>query len=94
MLRSMAMSHNLVHAQRVMLALVEKGMLREAAYDLVQRLAMESWAKECDYKALLAADPEVSARLSAADLDALCRPENSYGHIDEIFERELGADGR
>ena len=90
MLRSMAMSHNLVHAQRVMLALVEKGMLRETAYDLVQRLAMESWAKECDYKALLAADPEVSARLSAADLDALCRPENSYGHIDEIFARELG----
>ena len=90
MLRSMAMSHNLVHAQRVMLALVEKGMLRETAYDLVQRLAMESWAKECDYKELLLADPEVSARLSAADLDALCRPENSYGHIDEIFERELG----
>ena len=90
MLRSMAMSHNLVHAQRVMLALVEKGMLREAAYDLVQRLAMESWAKECDYKALLAADPEVSARLSASDLDALCRPENSFAHIDEIFERELG----
>ncbi len=90
MLRSMAMSHNLVHAQRVMLALVEKGMLRETAYDLVQRLAMESWAKECDYKELLLADPEVSARLSAADLDALCRPENSYGHIDEIFARELG----
>ena len=78
-------------AQRVMLALVEKGMLREAAYDLVQRLAMESWAKECDYKQLLLADPEVSARLSAADLDAICRPENSFAHIDEIFERELGA---
>ena len=90
MLRSMAMSHNLVHAQRVMLALVEKGMLREAAYDLVQRLAMESWAKECDYKQLLLADPEVSARLSAADLDAICRPENSFAHIDEIFDRELG----
>jgi len=64
--------------------------MREAAYDLVQRLAMESWAKECDYKALLAADPDVSALLSAADLDAICRPENSFAHIDEIFARELG----
>ncbi len=90
MLRSMGMSHNLVYAQRVMLALVEKGMMREAAYDLVQRLAMESWAKECDYKALLEADPDVSALLSAADLDAICRPENSFAHIDEIFARELG----
>jgi len=32
----------------------------------------------------------ITARLSAADLDALCRPENSFSHIDEIFERELG----
>ena len=90
MLRSMGMSHNLVYAQRVMLALVQKGMMREEAYDLVQRLAMDSWEKECDYKALLAADPDVSARLSAADLDAICRPENSFAHIDEIFARELG----
>ena len=35
----------------------------------------------------------ITVRLSAADLDALCRPENSYGHIDEIFARELGQGG-
>ena len=90
MRRSMDMSHNLVYAQRVMLALVERGLLRETAYDLVQKLAMQSWAEGTDYKALLAADPDVSAHLSPADLDAICRPENSYTHIGEIFDRELG----
>ena len=91
MLRSMDMSHNLVYAQRAMLALVERGLLRETAYDLVQRLAMQSWAEERDYKELLAEDPEVSAHLSRDDLDAICRPENSFAHIGEIFDRELSA---
>ena len=92
MQRSMDMSHNLVYAQRVMLALVERGLLRETAYDLVQRLAMQSWAEERDYKELLAGDPEVASHLSQADLDAICRPENSFTHIGEIFARELGPD--
>jgi adenylosuccinate lyase len=89
MKRSMDMSHNLVYAQRVMLALVERGLMRETAYDLVQKLAMQSWAEERDYKEILAADPEVSAVLSQADLDDICRPENSFSHIAEIFDREL-----
>ncbi|MBR1836715.1 MAG: adenylosuccinate lyase [Kiritimatiellae bacterium] len=92
MQRSMDMSHNLVYAQRVMLALVERGLLRETAYDLVQRLAMQSWAEERDYKELLAGDPEVASHLSQADIDAICRPENSLTHIGEIFARELGHD--
>ena len=91
MLRSMAMSHGLVYSQRVMLALVSAGMLREQAYDLVQRLAMQAWAADADYKALLLADPDVKARLSADALDELCRPENSYTHIDEIFDRNLSS---
>ena len=44
---------------------------------------------DADYKALLLADPDVKARLSADALDELCRPENSYTHIDEIFDRNL-----
>jgi len=91
MLRSMAMSHGLVYSQRVMLALVSAGMLREQAYDLVQRLAMQAWAADADYKALLLADPDVKARLSADALDELCRPGNIYTHIDEIFDRNLSS---
>lgn len=89
MVRSMAMSHDLVYAQRIMLTLVGKGLLRETAYDLVQKLAMRAWAEDCDYKKLLVADPEVTKHLSAAEIKALCRPENSFTHIDEIFDREL-----
>ncbi|MGI5870087.1 MAG: adenylosuccinate lyase [Kiritimatiellia bacterium] len=91
MIRSMDMSRGLVHSQRVMLALVAAGMLREQAYDLVQRVAMQAWAEDADYKSLLLANPEVTARLSPDELDALCRPENSYTHIDEIFDRNLNA---
>lgn len=89
MLRSMSMSHGLVYSQRVMLALVSAGMLREQAYDLVQKLAMQAWAENADYPTLLLQNPEVQARLNAEALAELCRPENSYTHIDEIFDRNL-----
>lgn len=89
MVRSMEMSHGLVYSQRVMLALVAAGMLREKAYDLVQRLAMQSWEEECDYKTLLLQNAEVSALLYKDQLDEICRPENSFTHIDEIYRRNL-----
>ena len=87
MLRSMSMSHGLVYSQRVMLALVARGMLRERAYDLVQRLAMQSWADGTDYIDLLRAEPAVMDRLSDEELEACFRPEQSYTHIDEIYAR-------
>lgn len=90
MVRSMSMSHGLVYSQRAMLALVAKGMLREEAYDLVQKLAMQAWAEDADYPTLLKNEPAVAAKLSAAEIDDICRPENSFVHIDEIFDRELG----
>jgi adenylosuccinate lyase len=90
MIRSMEMSHGLVYSQRVMLALVSAGMFREKAYDLVQKLAMQSWADESDYKSLLLADAEVMSHLTHEAIDDLCRPENSFTHIDEIFDRNLG----
>jgi adenylosuccinate lyase len=87
MQRSMDMSHGLVYSQRVLLALVGKGMERETAYDLVQRLAMRSWEEEAAYQTLLLAEPEVTSRLSRAELDDCFRPEKSYGYIDEIYRR-------
>ena len=87
MKRSMGMSHGLVYAQRVMLSLVGKGMERSTAYDLVQRLAMQSWAEGAPYKALLAAEPAVMQRLTAAELDDCFDPANSTRHIAEIYRR-------
>src|SRR5690606_35596970 len=54
----------LVHSQRVLLALTQAGVSREDAYRLVQRNAMPVWRGEGDFLSLLAADPEVSAKLS------------------------------
>ena len=54
----------LVHSQRVLLALTQKGVAREDAYRLVQRNAMKVWRGEGDFLALLKADPDVRAKLS------------------------------
>ena len=54
-----------MHSQRVLLALTQKGVSREDAYALVQRNAMPVWRGEGEFRALLGADKEVSAKLSA-----------------------------
>jgi len=80
----------LVHSQRVLLALTERGTSREDAYAMVQRNAMQSWREGTDFKGLLAADPDVSAKLSAADLDGLFDIAYHLKHVDTIFARVFG----
>jgi len=77
----------LVHSQRVLLALVDKGISREHAYRLVQRNAMRVWQEGGDFLALLKADPEVSKALSAAELQALFDLAYHTRHVDDIFAR-------
>jgi adenylosuccinate lyase len=81
----------LVHSQRVLLALVDKGTSREDAYRLVQRNAMRVWQEGGDFLALLQADPEVSKALSAAELEALFDLAYHTKHVDQIFARVFGA---
>jgi adenylosuccinate lyase len=80
----------LVHSQRVMLALVDKGLAREEAYALVQRNAMRVWQDGGDFLALLKADAEVSGALSAGELEALFDLAYHTKHVDDIFARVLG----
>ena len=77
----------LVHSQRVLLALVDKGISREHAYRLVQRNAMRVWQEGGDFLDLLKADPEVSKALSAAELQALFDLAYHTRHVDDIFAR-------
>jgi adenylosuccinate lyase len=77
----------LVHSQRVLLALVDKGISREDAYRLVQRNAMRVWQEGGDFLALLKADPELSKALSAAELQALFDLAYHTRHVDDIFAR-------
>ena len=80
----------LVHSQRVMLALTQKGVSREDSYRLVQRNAMPVWRGEGEFKALLNADSEVIAKLSAAEIDDLFDLGYHFKHVDTIFRRVFG----
>jgi adenylosuccinate lyase len=80
----------LIHSQRVLLALTQKGASREDAYRLVQRNAMPVWRGEGDFLALLKADEEVATRLSGGELEALFDLGYHFKHVDAIFERVFG----
>jgi len=82
----------LIHSQRVLLALTHKGVDRDTAYRLVQRNAMKVWeGGEGDFLALLKADKDVTAKLSAKELEALFDLEHHLQHVDTIFKRVFGA---
>jgi adenylosuccinate lyase len=80
----------LIHSQRVLLALTQKGMSREEAYAAVQRNAMPVWRGEGDFLALLKKDAAVSAKLKPAELEALFDLAYHTKHIDTIFARVFG----
>ena len=65
-------------------------MLREAAYALVQRHAMEAWEDEGDFRAAIAADPEVQTYLSPEQLARTFSLERQLRHVDAIFNRVFG----
>jgi adenylosuccinate lyase len=81
----------LVHSQQVLLALTQKGLSRENAYRAVQRNAMRAFGGEGSFLEFLKADPEVSAALSPAELEALFDLGTHMRHVDAIFERVFGA---
>jgi adenylosuccinate lyase len=80
----------LVHSQRVLLALTQAGVSREDAYRLVQRNAMPVWRGEGDFLTLLKSDKDVTAKLSASDLEALFDLAYHTKHVDTIFRRVFG----
>jgi adenylosuccinate lyase len=80
----------LVHSQRVLLALTQKGVTREDAYRLVQRNAMKAWAGEGDLLALLKADKDVRKHLTEAELADKFDLDFHFAHVDTIFGRVFG----
>jgi adenylosuccinate lyase len=77
----------LVHSQRVLLALTQKDVEREAAYRLVQRNAMKAWAGKGDFLTLLKADKEVRKHLSEKELTKNFDLDFHLAHVDTIFRR-------
>ena len=90
MQRNLDLLGGLVHSQRVLLALTQKGTSREDAYRLVQRNAMPVWRGEGDFLTLLKADPEVSKMLSGAELEELFDLGYHFKHVDTVFRRVFG----
>ena len=80
----------LVHSQRVLLALTQKGVSREDSYAYVQRNAMPVWRGEGDFLTLLKQDRDVSAKLSDRELEELFDLGYHTKHVDTIFRRVFG----
>ncbi len=93
MRENLDLTHGLLFSQRVLLALIEKGLKREEAYKIVQRNGMQCWRSRQPLRELLAADPEAAAHLSSADLDALFDYDYYLRHIPATFERLGLAEG-
>ena len=87
MLRNLEKTRGLVFSQGILLALVEKGLSREEAYDLVQQLAMRSWEEERSFRELLEQDQKVAALLTPGELDKCFDPQNNLRHVSYIFQR-------
>ena len=87
-----------VHSGEVLLALARAGILREDAYRIVQRNAMETWTKlgtpeGRSFRANLDADPQVAGRVPAAVLDAAMSPALHLRQLDALFMRVFGEPG-
>src|SRR5690606_35625801 len=80
----------LVHSQRVLLALTQKGVSREDSYSLVQRNAMKVWEQGADFLTELKADPDVRAALSEEELEEKFDLGYHTKHVDTIFRRVFG----
>ncbi len=80
-------SYGLVFSQRVLLALIETGLSRQEAYAIVQRNAMRAWNERVPFLDLLLADPEVTARLSEAELRGLFDYGYYLKNVGATFER-------
>ncbi len=81
----------LVHSQRVLIALTQKGASREDAYKLVQRNAMPVWRGEGDFQSLLKKDAEVKKYLSDKEIEEQFDLAYHLKHVDTIFARVFGA---
>jgi adenylosuccinate lyase len=88
MKRNMNLYGGVVFSQRVLLTLVEKGITREEAYEIVQSCAHEAWNKpEGDFHGLIAKDQRVAAKLTPEEIEECFNPQHHLRHLDEVYQR-------
>jgi adenylosuccinate lyase len=90
MMRNLNRTRGLVFSQRILLALVERGLTREEAYDIVQKAAMRTWGDEAtSLRQNLLEDERFTRAMSAQQLDALLDFGTFLGYLNAIYERAL-----
>ena len=87
MRRNMERTFGLYHSQRLLLKLVDKGLSREDAYDLVQPLAMRAWEEGRPFREIVGESAELTSRLSEEEVEEAFDPAYYVRRADEIFER-------
>ena len=87
MKKNLDVTKGLIFSQRVMIALINKGLSRKQAYEMVQRNAMKAWKGNKNFLTLLKADDEVTTTLPAAELEPLFDEKYYLRYIDDIFKR-------
>ena len=90
MRQNLDLTGGLYEAQRVLLALVGKGVGRQEGYVYVQRNAMKVWEEKVDFRTALKRDPDVKRALSDAEIDACFAVDYHLKHVDTIFRRVFG----
>lgn len=87
MLSNLIKTGGLIFSQRVLLELMNKGLSRTKAYDIVQRLSMKSYESNLDFKGLLSKDREVSRYLDKKGLDKIFNLDYYLRNVDKIFRK-------
>jgi adenylosuccinate lyase len=87
MLENLNATHGLIFSGQLLLALTNKGVSRETAYDWVQRNAMRVWDENRDFHELVKADAEITAKLSPAEIDRTFSLDHYLRNVDQIFKR-------
>jgi adenylosuccinate lyase len=82
---NMDKSRGLFASQAVLLKLTEKGLERQKAYEAVQRAALKTWGGDGEFLANLSAEPQISAVLTAAELQDACGLDRHFRHVDKVF---------
>ena len=90
LLQNLHQTRGLVFSGHVLLALVAKGMERQAAYVLVQRNALPAWEDGSDFRDNLRADDDVRERLTEDEIDACFDLKQALRHTDTIYQRVFG----
>jgi adenylosuccinate lyase len=90
MLENIQATRGLVFSGQLLLALTQKGVARETAYEWVQRNAMKVWDENKDFRELLGNDADISGQLSAGEIDGVFNLDTYLRNIDTIFDRVFG----